>query len=72
MMNDNDVCLFESIGEVEKDRHNNLIFNVLAINATVATNLSNVENIHLQMFRLCNLHVYKLMLQLRSHITWVF
>lgn len=48
MMNDNGVCLFEYVGEVEKDRRTNLIFNVPAINATIATNLSNVENVHLQ------------------------
>jgi hypothetical protein len=47
MMNDNDMCLFEFVGEVEKDRRTNLIFNVLAINVIVATNLSNVENVHL-------------------------
>jgi hypothetical protein len=38
MMNDNDVCLFEYVGEVEKDRHTNLIFNVLALDVIVAMN----------------------------------
>ncbi len=48
----------------------NLIFNVLALNVgvAIAMSLSNVENVHLLMFRLCNLHVYKLMPQLGSHI----
>jgi hypothetical protein len=62
MMNDSDVCLFEFIGEVEMDQHTNLIFNVLALNVAIVMNLSNVENVHLLMFRLCNLHVYKFML----------
>ncbi len=62
------MCLFESDNEVEKDRHTNLIFKIPTLNATIATSLSNVENVHLLMFKLCNLHVRKLMLQLGSHI----
>jgi hypothetical protein len=47
MMTINDVCLLEYIGEVEKDRHINLTFNVCALSVAVAMNLSDVENVHL-------------------------
>jgi ABC-type sulfate transport system substrate-binding protein len=46
MMTNNDVCLLESVGEVEEDWHTNLTSNVLPLIATIAISLSNVKNVH--------------------------
>lgn len=47
MMIDGDVCLLEFVGEVEKDWHINLTFNVPTLNVSFVISLLNVENIHL-------------------------
>jgi hypothetical protein len=44
MMINNNVFLLESISEAKKGQHTNLIFNVIELSATIAMNLSNVEN----------------------------
>jgi hypothetical protein len=36
----------EFASEVEEDRHTNLTSNVFALNATIATSLSNVKSVH--------------------------
>ncbi len=43
-MTNNNVFFLESISEAKKGQHTNLIFNVIALCATIAMSLSNVEN----------------------------
>jgi hypothetical protein len=45
MMINNDEHLLESVGEVEKDQHTNLTSNVFALNAAIATTLSDVKSV---------------------------
>jgi hypothetical protein len=47
MMTNNDVCLFEFVGEVEKNQHTNITSNVFALCVTMTTSLSNVKSVRL-------------------------
>jgi hypothetical protein len=46
MMTNNDVCLFEYVGQVEDDWHTNLTSNVFALSVAIPTSLSNVKSVH--------------------------